>query len=194
MNYDLNRTTEATAELFTLAEVKNFLKIPTENTTDDSLLGGSDEKGGLIEASRMAVQNLINRSTINEIWTMWLHEQPDLIYLPKGKIQSVSSVTTYQVDGSTTAESSTTTYDTQTGEYGYVLLRENASWTASDRTRRIMAVVYTAGYGTASTSVPPAIITAAYEILSLMYYHRSMTVQIPEQVYAWLRPYRTRLI
>ena len=131
---------------------------------------------------------------------MWIHgSRPGEIHLPKGYIDSVTSITTYQSDASPTVESSTDTYDVQTGEYGFIFLRVSASWTPSDKRYNVMKIIYKAGYSETYASVPRDLILAAKEILHEMYFNRSANIEIPEpqqnrQLYQLIRPYRTRLI
>jgi len=135
----------------------------------------------------MILQNYLNRSILNEVWTMKIDDQPDRIDLPMGYIQSVSTVKTYQDDGTATTESASTTYDTILGDFGSVFLRPSASWDSSDKDYAIMEIIYTAGYGTA---IPTPLVLAAYEILSVMYLNRSSVIEIPAMAKEMVQGYK----
>jgi len=184
----------ALAELFTLAEAKNFLKISTNMTEDDNLLQGADTKTGLIEAARLKLQNYCNRSIIHETWTLRIDGQPSRIDLFKGYISSITSIKTYQDDGTATTESSTDTYNTITGDGGYAELKVGGSWTASDRKSGQLVVVYVAGYSEDKTSVPLDLITACKIILAEMYQNRNSGIIIPQSAKELADPYRTKVM
>lgn len=190
----LTDTEKAAAELFTLTEAKNFLKIETDMTEDDGLLQGSDENTGLIEAARLKLQSYCNRSIIHETWTLRIDGQPSRVDLLQGYISSVTSATTYQDDGTATTESSTDTYNTIAGDYGYIELRVGGTWTASDRKSGQLVIVYVAGYSADKTNVPLDLITACKMILAEMYQNRNSGVIIPESAKELANPYRTRIL
>ena len=188
----LTTAEKALAELFTLAEAKNFAKIETD--VDDNLIQGTDEKTGLIEAARLKLQNYCNRSMIHETWTLRIDGQPSRIDLFKGYISSITSVTTYQDNGDDTVESASTTYNTITGDGGYVELRVSGSWTATDRKSGQLVVVYVAGYSETYASVPLDLILACKIIFAEMYQNRNSGVIIPEAAKVLANPYRTRIL
>ena len=185
-NFRLNRTTEAPAELFTSPEAKLFAKIETD--ADDTIITS------LIKAARLKLQNYCNRSIIDEVWTLSIDGQPGRIDLPKGYIDSVTSVKTYQDNGDVTTESSTDTYNTIVGDYGYIELRTGGSWTGTDRKSDKMIIIYKAGYSATDASVPVDLINACKIIFAEMYQNRSSGIAIPEAEKELANPYRTRVL
>lgn len=180
--YTIERTTDATAELFTSAVAKLYAKI--ETTADDTLITT------LIKAARMKAENYTNRAFVNQSWTMNIDGTPNLIKLPYGRLSSVTSIKIVAEDGTKTTESADTTYHTQTGESGRVWLRSSGSWTSTTRDYGQMEIIYVAGYGAASTSVPDDIIQAVKQIFAVMYEKRSNDVEIPKSAYDLLSAYK----
>lgn len=184
--YTIERTTDATAELFTSAVAANYAKLEDNTATADA-----DLITTLIKAARMKAENYTNRAFINQTWTINIDGTPDYIDLPKGETSSVTTVKIVAEDGTKTTESATTTYHTQTGESGRIwLLRNSGSWTSTTRDYGQMEIIYVAGYGAASITVPDDIIQAVKQIFAVMYEKRSNDVEIPESAYDLLSPYK----
>lgn len=158
----LSINTAPTTEPATLAEVRAWLRLPDDVTTDDTMI-----ENILIPAARKACEAWCNRAFISQKWQISLDCQPDVIELPLGYVTEVDSIKTIDDDGSTeTTESSTTTYHAVTGEWARVFLRVGAVWTTTTRSYDVMRIVYTVGWANAA-ALPPelkqaVIATAAY--------------------------------
>lgn len=146
-------------EPVTTAEVKAFLKI--DYSTDDTLIAE------MIIMAREFVENFLQRALINRTVTAEWTNTGTTVYLP---IQPCSTIT-----------SVTRVYENETTE----LLVENDDYFvkgSKDKTIKLAAsntglqVIYTAGYGTAASSVPSAIKHAILRIIATYYEHREDNV------------------
>lgn len=181
----LELTTEPATEPVTLAEMKLWLKIDSD-TTDDDLITS------LIETARKKAEQYCNRAFIDQTWTMSLDSQPFEIYLPKGYLDSVTSVTVYADDGTTTAQSSDD-YQVVTGEGGMLFLESGNTWTTTTRPRDLMRVVFKVGYGASADDVPEGIRTGIKQLVAQMYEDRENT-ELSELTKSVLSPYKIFMI
>ena len=195
-HYRLECTTAPASEPVTNAEADNFLKLHSDAQSADS-----DLIDDYIQAARQTAETYMNRAIFTQTWTMSLDSQPSVpIYLPKGYIQSVTSVTTYQDDGTSTTESSTDDYNTVTGERGFIMLRSGGGWTATDRKYDRMRIVYVAGWyavgnaGGNTPVIPDAVKQAILHIIAAMYDQRTTSVDIPKQAKDLMYQYKRHLL
>jgi uncharacterized phiE125 gp8 family phage protein len=91
----LELTTAPTVEPITQEEMENQLNLSHGYDTD--------KINGLITAAREIVETDTDRSFINQTWTMHLDGFKDVIYLPKGKVQSITSFSYISTDDVLTA-------------------------------------------------------------------------------------------
>lgn len=136
----LNVVTQPAAEPVTLAEAKTYLRVTVND--DDTLIQS------LIAAARQSAEEYLRRSLVTQ--TLKISLQGDayaVIALPRGPVQSVTSVTAVARDDSTAVISAS----------GYYLSasKEQVEFDAYVSAHRV-EVVYVAGYGAAS-AVPDAI-------------------------------------
>jgi uncharacterized phiE125 gp8 family phage protein len=147
----LEISTEPAAEPVTSAEFKTYINLHSSVTGDDSLITS------ILKAARFACELYCNRAFIDQSWKLTFdNAQPDIIYLPKGKINSVTTIKTYYDDGTTTTESSSN-YIVKTGENGSIWLKSGSIWATTTRTHNIFEVIYKVGFGAAGTNVPDEI-------------------------------------
>jgi len=157
-------------EPVTTAEAKEWLKLRSTFTADDTLIDS------LIETAREQYEHnsgeITITRTVEQFWSMW----------PKGSkiellLRPVSSVTsvTYRddVDGTyQTFASSNYTVDLYRGKVR-IVLNEDADWPSDiGEYPNAVKVTYVAGYASAAT-VPESAKTAIKAALSLLYYNRS---------------------
>lgn len=91
----LERTTAPALEPVTQEEMENQLNLSHGYDTD--------KVNSIIKAAREVVEVDTDRSLVNQTWTMHLDEFPDVIYLPKGKAQSITSFSYINTDNVLTA-------------------------------------------------------------------------------------------
>lgn len=132
----------------------------------------------LILAARQAAEEYLRRALITQSWklTLDLSESefggrycdgvydlpvsalygglPSVVELPKGPIQSVTSVATYDADNSSTAFASSNYYVDTAG--ARLILKSGANWPSNLRPIAACEITYVAGYGTGA-SVPQPI-------------------------------------
>jgi hypothetical protein len=199
----LTLVTAPASEPVSLAEAKAWAKIDAGD--DDPLVAA------LIAAAREAAENYLRRSLISQTWkltqdlppgqsadclgegvydlpaTILDGDLPRAFKLPRGPVQSVSSVVTYDTDNDSSTYASSNYYVDTAGDR--LVLNENAVWPAPLRPRAAIAITYVAGYGDSSGSIPQAIRTAMLMHIQRMYDGR-IVCDMPEGCQRLYRPYR----
>jgi uncharacterized phiE125 gp8 family phage protein len=85
----------------------------------------------------------------------------------------VDSVTVYDEDGNSTAVTVSTTFDVDTYQVpGRITLQRGATWPVALRANNAIEIVYTAGYGSAASSVPAPIKRAVKQLAAYLHTHR----------------------
>lgn len=195
-------TTQPALEPVSVTEVKMFLRI--DGTADDDMLAD------LILAAREMCEEYTRRKFISTGITMTLDAFPygsrtdwwdgvreahinvldgraDSIYLPFPPVVSVTSITTYDRDNASAVFSSAN-YSVDTVG-GRVYLNQSGVWPINLRERNAVSIVYTAGYGATTGSVPNAIKHAIKMTVATLYENREC-FEMPAAAKAALQPYR----
>ena len=180
--HSLTLTTEPTVEPVTKAEAKLYIKQPDSITADDDLIDS------LIETARKLAEDYCNRAFIDQTWTLSLNATPDIIPIPKGYLDSITSINVYADDGTATLQDSDD-YQVVTGEGATVFLESSNSWTSTTRPVDQMRIVFKAGYGAAATSVPEGIKTGIKQLILQMYEDRGNT-ELTSLTRSVLQPYK----
>jgi len=107
--------------------------------------------------------------------------------LPFPPIKSITSITTYATDNSSSVFSSTAY--TLDKEGGRVFLNNGYSWPSSLRDQNAVEITFVAGYGSDNEDVPYAIQTAIMQHAAQMYECRSMC-DLPDASKAMLNAYK----
>ena len=200
--------TEAARRALEVRDVKNFLKL------DDD----SDEiyVRTLISAASDWVENHIARSLINRTYRMFLDgitevdfplwegmvDGPDIVWrkrninLPRGPIQSVTHVKTYDDADNEVVFASSDYYVDSVHQPPRIMLRSGASWPTALRVGNAIEIEYIAGYGSSPAHIPEPIRLAMYQWIAFAYEHRGdferyPPPNMPESIEMLLRPYRT---
>lgn len=203
MTRALSLVTAPASEPVSLSEVKAWARI--DGSDEDALLTS------LIGAARESVEQYLRRSLITQTWKLtldmiqsgWANDLPAGTYdmaitelygdlptevtLPKGPVQSVTSVTTYD----TTNTSSVYSSDNYFVNGDRLVLNNAATWPSPLRPQASCEILYVAGYGTAS-SVPQAIRQAIMIASTALYESRGMcdAMDLPAPAQRLLNPYR----
>jgi hypothetical protein len=196
-------TSAPAAEPVSLAEAKAWAKIDSSDA--DALLVA------LIAAARESAENYTRRSLLTQTVRLTLDlpcsglndalgegvydlpstelygALPRVIELPKGPVQSVTSVTTYNTANASSVYSSS--YYSLNSDGTRLVLTESAVWPSPLRPVAACEIVYLAGYGDGASSVPQAVRTALLMHVQRMYDGR-VFCEMPEGCTRLLRPYR----
>ena len=166
--------TPPAAEPVSLADAKAFLKV--DSTDDDNLITL------LISSARRSAEEYAKRSFITQTWKLTMdgfdvHEDDppylvssNTIDLPRGPVQSVSSLTTIDLaNQSAVFPSASYTLDTASGR---ILLTQGYTSPSNLRADAAVEVLYVTGYGASASSVPGPIRQAILLHVGSLYENR----------------------
>lgn len=191
------------ADAVSLSEVKNYARIDT--CDDDALLAAlittatSDAEQYLkrslitqtrkltLDAGRSAYDHILGEGVYDLPVSILNGCLPDQIELSYGPLQSVSSVVTYTDAGASATFDAANYYTNYASSTLY--LKSSASWPTDIRAGNSVEIIYVAGYGDTSTSIPAPIKTAILMHVQKMYDER-LVCEMPENCEAMLRRYR----
>lgn len=187
MRYSSTLITPPSSEPVTVADVKAWARISSDD--EDVLLGS------LIIAARQEAEKYLKRALITQTWEYTLDNIPsyfdsiigDGVYelpvnvlyeglpksitLPYAPIQSITSVTTYNLENTGTVYSSDNyTLDVAGSR---LVLDYSAIWPSDLRNKASLVIRYVAGYGSAS-AVPQAIKIAIMSYVQEVYESRGI--------------------
>ena len=164
----IKRTTEPTSEPVSKAELKSNLRL--DGSDQDDMLDV------LIQASREAIEARLHRTLVNTTYTQYYDSFPKTIELYRPPVSVVTSIKYYDVAG-----------DLQTVDAGdYVTdlnslpprINPTESWLDTEIRTGAVEILFTAGYGADSTSVPDAIRQAILMLASDVYEHPESNVEL----------------
>lgn len=185
--YALKRTVEPGALAVSLATVKTYLRLTTtDNDTDLTDL--------FIPAAIDLIEQKTHRQLITATYTLKRSYWPRgcRLYLPKGQLQSVSSITYVDADGVTQTWDSSK-YEVETDpEPGYINLVAGETWptSLSPQGDHAITITFVCGYGGSATSIPARVKAAVLFQVAHLFDMRSAVVtgtiatQIPETLNA----------
>lgn len=170
------------SEPLLLADVKNYLRVPSSVTADDDFIEG------LITEAREYVERFTGRALINRAVTEYFDffpkagdSNPRVLSLYRGPVSAVTSVS-YVPDGGT-PDSYTTWDNTSNSKYFVdfasganfpgacrINLRDGVDWPTIEPYVNAVKVVYTAGYGADGSTVPGPLKRAMYRLIGRWYY------------------------
>ncbi|OPY74918.1 MAG: Phage gp6-like head-tail connector protein [Syntrophorhabdus sp. PtaU1.Bin153] len=154
----------------------------TGQTTEDDLLNG------IIYAAREHVENVTRRALLTQTWDYYLDEWPDEDYIriPFGNLQSVTSVSYKDEDGTETTLTATTDYlvETNGDQCGRIVLPYGVSWPSGTLyPSNPIKIRFIAGWTTAAL-VPYPIKAATKMICADLYENRErQIVNLSTQTY-----------
>lgn len=153
----------------TLKEAKEHLNITLGWTDDDLSIIGH------IKVATQKTEKFLRRKLITQTWYTYYDSWPcgDSIYLPFGKLQSVTSVKYTDTDGNQT-EWSTDEYNTDIySDPGRVILEYGYSWPQSSlHPQNPIVIEFVCGYGDAGSDVEDSIKHAIKLMIDDLYNHR----------------------
>lgn len=186
----LTLVTPPIAEPVTLAEAKAHLRV--QHTDEDSYISA------LIVAATRHVEKVLSKSLMERTWRLTMDAFSDAIELPRGPVQSVTSVTYTDADGVTqTVPASDYTVDLISHRQ-WVVRNSDATWPTPLDAVNVVSVEYVAGFDT----LPAEYEDLKHAIFLLVghFYHSREAVsdspkhEVPLAVDALVQPYRFILV
>lgn len=186
----LRRTSDAAAEILTVAEAKSHLRVVHD--ADDTYI---EEK---IKQARQVAENRLAVSFITQTWTLTLDEWPEdgVIELRNGPVQSVTTLKYYNTSGVQTTLTSGTDYQVDVlSRPGRIAVEPETTWPSLE-TGRLHAIeaIYVAGYGDDADDLDSAVKQGIELILADLYLNREDSAptklyQVPHAAWSVLTPY-----
>jgi uncharacterized phiE125 gp8 family phage protein len=181
--------TEPTVEPVTLNELKEHMRL--DGSGDDIYLLD------LLAEARQMIEDHIGMAMLTQSWTLtldsWPHGQerwwdgvrqghinsiyaaPHLVdvELPKYPLQSITSVTVYDEDGTSSAVTVADVFDIDTQQMpGRITLQRGAVWPIAMRANNAIEIIYISGYGSSASDVPAPLKRAVKQLAAYLYAHR----------------------
>lgn len=163
--------TAPTIEPLTLTEAKKHLIV---ETTDDDVYINS-----LIKAARRQVETITRRALITQTWDLYLDDFPGwdgYIEVPKGTLQSVTSITYVDENGTSQTLSSSNYQVSTAGAPGRITPAYELDWPVTRDIMDAVIIRFVAGYGDSASDVPDDIRHAMKMIISNMYDNREPVI------------------
>lgn len=210
--------TDASVEPLSLHEVKEFLRIDAEDTTEDALLSA------LIKAARRHCEDYTRTCFISQTWDLWLDRFPasgkardpwwsgartgsivDVfggtgeIAVPRSPLLSITWLKTYSTAETESAFDLSLLNTDTASQPGRIFLKYGQVWPSDLRDINAINLRFTAGYGTSSASVPASILHACRLLVAHYYENREpvlegRAVETPLAAQVLLNPYRVNRI
>lgn len=168
---NLRVTVDPVEEPITLNELKAHLRI--DGTDEDQLLGI------YLTAARQQCEHEARRAFVTQTLKLQLEAWPhdDRIALPRPPLQSVTSIVYTDVNGNTSAVSTSDYIVDTNGEPGHIYLAHGKTWPSTTlRPGPSIAITYIAGYGEPETV--PATYKQAVQLLAGHYYENREAIVI----------------
>lgn len=173
----------APAELpVTLAQAKQHLKA-TASTSEDSLILAN------IHAAATHAQGFLNRALVTQTWELSLDAFGCReIEIPKGQLQSVTSVKYIDEAGVEQTMSSSLYHVDSRSDPGRIVLDDAASWPTTDCRPNAVVILFVCGYGLAGAV--PFWAHAAILLLAQYLEQRDANEKLKDAAEALMQPYR----
>jgi hypothetical protein len=178
-----------------LADMKDYLSV--DGTDEDAIITA------MIKAATIKAQNFTGKSFITQTLKKTMdyfssNSQPmyqggcgqsdgnvylpgtqsqEPVDLPNGPLQSVTSLTTYALDNTSTVFTASNYFVDTAGQR--VCLNSGQVWPDSLRECAAVEIVYIAGYGDNASDVPEDIAEAIKQIVAVMYEERTTECALP---------------
>lgn len=189
--------TAPAAELLTADEARTHLRVTGND--DDTIIGS------FIAVARQHCEEFTGRAFINQTWQVTLDAFPDRddrpIELPRPPLSSVTHVKYYDAAGTQQTWSAADYIADGESVPARIVPAYAVSWPVIQPRANAVEIRYVAGYGAASTAVPPAITAAVRFMLGFLYENRegvivgaasAGAVPLPEAVQRLLWPFVVR--
>lgn len=185
------QSTAPAVEPVTADELRDYLRETSDGLPDS-------EANDLIAEARELIENSTGLSLITQEWTLAIDHWPNSseepwwdgvrqgaiaelyggqysrsLGLPRYPLQDVDSVTVYDEASNPTSITVADTFDVDTYRTpGRITLKSGKTWPVALRPQNAIIIVYTSGYGDASTDVPAGLRRAVKQVAAYLYSHR----------------------
>lgn len=185
------QSTAPAVEPVTADELRDYLRETSDGLPDSAA-------NDLIAEARELIENRTGLSLITQEWTLALDYWPNnssepwwdgvrqgsiaelhggryaaSLGLPRYPLQSVDSVTVYDEASNPTSVTVADTFDVDTYRTpGRITLKSGKTWPVALRASNAIIIVYTSGYGNASTDVPAGLRRAIKQMAAYLYQNR----------------------
>lgn len=163
----LSIVTQPTVEPVTLAEMKQYLKIPLDIEDEQE----DDDIESLITSAREAAEKHCKRAFITQQWDMILDEFEAEMEIPLGKLQTIDEIYSRDLEYVESEVASTAYFVDTISDPGIVLFKRSYSPPVTAR-KSGWRIQFTCGYGDAATDLPKTLITAIKRIAAYWYENR----------------------
>ncbi len=157
-------------EPVTVQEMREYLSLG--GTEDDTLLTG------LISAARAALELYTGRTFITTSYQLYLDGFYSVIKLARPPVQSVTSITYIDDDGTTQTLASTEYAVDASSLYGRVSPAYGKEWPVTQSVINSVCIEFKAGYGDAAASVPEPLKAAIKMLAADIYEHRESNIEL----------------
>lgn len=179
----LTIVTEPTVEPVSMADINDFLRLEGTAGENDSIIPA------LITAARRYCEGVQNRAYVDQVLRLTVDAFPSASYikLPRAPASTVASIVYYGTGNTANTMTVSDYYVDTASEPGRVHLAYGESWPSDTlRPANGIEVQYTAGYGSAVTSVPGEVKHAIKLIVGHMWEHREGS-DVKAMSPAWIR-------
>ena len=176
----------------TLAEIKTHLRIDA-GTIDDEV-----SESTALDSIRLAaiahIEVITRRKLLTQTWDYYLDEWPDVdfIRIPFGRLQSVTSVSWKDTDGTETTLTANTDYlvETNGDAIGRLVLPHGESWPSDSLyPSKPIKIRFVCGW-TAAASVPDCITNAIKLAAENIYYRGEVVKELDAAIMSLVADYR----
>jgi hypothetical protein len=196
------------SEPLTVAETKAYLRVSgsAEDTLIEAMIATArifcEEYTGRALITQTLIMTVDATNEINDpLWEgtqtgPYINFYKDHLTLPKGNVQSVSSVKTYDDADNATTFSSDNYYVDSAREPARVVLRTGETWPTALRVANAVEVTYIAGYGDNASDVPAPLRMGMLQHIAYLYDQRGdmkdylQTRSAPPMVVNLYAPYK----
>lgn len=174
-----------------LDDVKDHLRI--DGVADDSMLQL------WVDAATDVIEKATNRALITQTWNLRLDRFPFCgpIWIPLQKLQSVTSLTYTDPDGTTQTMSSANYEVDFTEDYAKIVLAYGQAWPSIRDKINAVTVQFIAGYGDSASAVPAGLRKALCFLIGHWYENREPVVvgtiasKVPDTLEPLIWSYKT---
>jgi len=158
-------TSPATSPI-SLVEAKAQMRV--EHGDDDAIIQR------LIDVATAFVdaQGALGKAMITQTWAQWVSPNPNVVRFLVGPFQSVSSITSYDVDGNLQTANLADFDVFGTTNYKTIQPKSGKNWPVTQQRDDAIKIQYVVGYGDAAADIPQTIRHAIALLVSNYYENR----------------------